>query len=73
MCRERRQRFDVHAPTGDTGDTWLNLLVATIRLAVDDAQAGDAQAAAWLWSVAPTVARRKLADLVEVSESEKLS
>lgn len=41
-----------------TGDPYLDLLGAVIRQALRDAKR-DLAAAAWVWSVAPSIAHRK--------------
>lgn len=71
MCENKPKRQGHHASTIDTGDPYLNLWAAVVRQAIEEARAGDSAAAVWLWAVAPTVARRALANIVEVSEGEQ--
>lgn len=70
MCESRDER---KAASDVTGDPLLNLLAATVRLAIEDARNGDRLAAVWLWTVAPTVAERALADVVEVSDGKQIT
>lgn len=56
LCEKKPNRREYRARAGDTGDPLLNLWAATLKQAIDDARAGDASAAAWLWATDPQVA-----------------